>query len=107
MLERQDEGRNGCRDGAASAAVLSRYLMESGLRGCPPPTAEERAQRQRAIFLARKIDTNLNQIAHRLHGEALGPPIEWQEALAATTPALVRLGERQTPMGANTRATLE
>jgi len=64
---------------------LSRYLVESGLRGCPPPSAEDRAQRQRAIFHAKKIGTNLNQIAHWLNGEAL----------VATTQALAQLTGRE------------
>lgn len=70
---------------------LSRYLVESGLRGCPPSSAEERAQRQRAIFHAKKIGTNLNQIAHRLNAGGVVPPAELREALLATAQALARL----------------
>jgi len=50
---------------------LSRYVVGAGWRGAPPPSAEERAVRQPAIFSAKEIDTNLNQIAHRLNREAL------------------------------------
>lgn len=73
---------------------LSRYLVASGLQGCPSPSAEERAQRQRAIFHAKKIGTNLNQIAHQLNADGVVPPAELREALAATAQALARLAGR-------------
>jgi len=47
------------REAKQAGLSVSRYLVASGLRGCPPPTVEERAQRQRAIFHAKKIGTNL------------------------------------------------
>lgn len=80
------------RRAAGAGLSVSRYLVESGLRGCPPPSAEDRAQRQRAIFHAKKIGTNLNQIAHQLNADGVVPPAELQEALLATAQALARLG---------------
>lgn len=70
---------------------LSRYVVESGLRSAPPPSAQERAVLQRAIFHAKKIGTNLNQIAHQLNADGVVPPAELREALLATTQALARL----------------
>ena len=73
---------------------LARYLVASGLSGAPPPlSAEERAQRQRALFHARKIGVNLNQIAHRLNAEDDVAAAELAAALRASTEALRRLGE--------------
>jgi hypothetical protein len=73
---------------------LARYLVASGLQGAPPPlSAEERAQRQRAIFHARKIGVNLNQIAHRLNAEDEVAGDELAAALRETTEALRRLAE--------------
>ena len=85
------------REAARAGLSLSRYLVESGLRGCPPPSAEERAQRQRAIFHAKKIGTNLNQIAHQLNADGVVPPAELREALMATAQALARLAGKETP----------
>ena len=75
---------------------LSRYLVASGLRGGPPATTpQERAQRQRALFHARKIGVNLNQIAHRLNaGEAVAAG-ELAAALREATGALRRLAGRE------------
>jgi sugar phosphate isomerase/epimerase len=73
---------------------LARYLVASGLQGAPPPlSAEERAQRQRAIFHARKIGVNLNQIAHRLNAEGDVAGDELAAALRASSEALRRLGD--------------
>ncbi len=84
--------RRQLRQRAAMAGLsLSRYLVEAGLRNCPPPSAEERAQRQRAIFHAKKIGTNLNQIAHTMNADGVVPPAELREALLATAQALARL----------------
>jgi len=74
----------------AAGLSLSRYLVEPGLT-TEVPGPEERALRERALFHARKIGVNLNQIAYKLNGEAVVPPIELHEALAATTQALARL----------------
>jgi hypothetical protein len=72
---------------------LSRYLVTSGLEGAPPPlSADERAQRQRALFHARKIGVNLNQIARRLNAEDEVAGDELTAALRAATEALRRLG---------------
>lgn len=90
-----EERRRLTREAERARLSVSRYLVASGLRGCPPPTAEERAQRQRAIFHAKKIGTNLNQIAHRLNGEALVPSAELRTALVATTQALAQLTGRE------------
>jgi sugar phosphate isomerase/epimerase len=74
---------------------LSRYLVESALQGTPPAlSAEERAQRQRAIFHARKIGVNLNQIAHRLNAAEPVAAGELAAALRAATGALRRLAGR-------------
>ncbi len=70
---------------------MSRYLVESALRDVPLPSAADRAQRQRAIFHARKIGVNLNQIAHRLNAEEPVPAEELAQALRAATEALRRL----------------
>jgi sugar phosphate isomerase/epimerase len=85
------ERRRLAQEARRAGLSVSRYLAESGLRGCPPPSVEERAQRQRAIFHAKKIGTNLNQIAHQLNADGVVPPVELREALAATTQALARL----------------
>jgi len=87
---------------AAAGLSLSRYLVTGGLLGAPPATTpQERAQRQRALFHARKIGVNLNQIAHRLNaGEAVAAD-ELTAALRASTEALRRLaGEAARPEGA-------
>ena len=77
---------------AAAGLSLARYLVANGLAGAPPPlSAEERAQRQRAIFHARKIGVNLNQIAHRLNAEDDVAGAELAAALRETTEALRRL----------------
>ena len=55
---------------------MSRYLVESALRDVPLPSTADRAQRQRAIFHARKIGVNLNQIAHRLNAKEPVPAEE-------------------------------
>jgi hypothetical protein len=70
---------------------LSRYLVETGLIGCPPPNAAERAQRQRALFHARKIGVNLNQLARQLNGEAAVPAEPLTRALEAATQVLHQL----------------
>jgi len=74
---------------------LSRYLIASGLAGGPPPlTADERMLRQRAIFHARKIGVNLNQIARQLNS---GEPVasdRLTDALAASKAALAQLTAR-------------
>ena len=92
---------------AAAGLSLARYLVASGLGGAPPPlSAEERAQRQRAIFHARKIGVNLNQIAHRLNAEDDVAGDELVAALQASAEALRRLqgepasGERAEPASA-------
>lgn len=74
----------------AARLSLSRYLVEAGLT-TEVPGPEERALRERALFHARKIGVNLNQIAHKLNAEAMVPPVELRTALAATTQALARL----------------
>ena len=70
---------------------LARYLVETGLTRQTPAHPEDRAQRQRAIFHARKIGVNLNQIAHRLNAEEPVPAEELAQALRAATEALRRL----------------
>jgi sugar phosphate isomerase/epimerase len=76
----------------AAGLSLARYVVASGLGGVPPPlSAEERALRQRAIFHARKIGVNLNQIAHRLNADDNVEPDELAAALRASTEALRRL----------------
>jgi hypothetical protein len=79
--------------GRARAAGLSvsRYLIESGLKSMPPLPAEEQAQRQRAIFHARKIGTNLNQIARQLNSQLPVAEEELAAALSAAREALERL----------------
>jgi sugar phosphate isomerase/epimerase len=80
----------------AAGLSLARYLVASGLRGAPPAqSAEERAQRQRAIFHARKIGVNLNQIAHRLNAEEPVAAGELAAALREATGALRRLAGRE------------
>lgn len=83
------------KEAARAGLSVSRYLVESGLRGCPPTTAEERAQRQRAIFHAKKIGTNLNQIAHQMNADGVASPAELREALAATAQALSQLAGKE------------
>lgn len=63
---------------------LSRYLVASGLTSMPPVSAEEQAQRQRAIFHARKIGVNLNQIARQLNSQL---PVAEEELVTALTAA--------------------
>jgi hypothetical protein len=91
------ERRRLAQEAGRAGLSVSRYLAESGLRGCPPPSAEERAQRQRAIFHAKKIGTNLNQIAHRMNADGVAPPVELRDALATTTQALARLAGKDGP----------
>jgi sugar phosphate isomerase/epimerase len=91
------ERRRLAQEAGRAGLSVSRYLAESGLLGCPPPSAEDRAQRQRAIFHAKKIGTNLNQIAHQLNADGVVPPPELREALAATTQALARLAGKEPP----------
>ena len=75
-----------------AALTLSRFLVESGLAGCPPPlTAEERALRQRAIFHARKIGVNLNQIARQLNSGSAVAADRLDAALDAASEALAQL----------------
>jgi sugar phosphate isomerase/epimerase len=93
----EEERRRLLREAKQAGLSVSRYLVASGLRGCPPPSAEERAQRQRAIFHAKKIGTNLNQIAHQLNADGVVPPAELREALMATAQALARLAGKETP----------
>lgn len=69
---------------------LSRYLVESGLTSVPPLSPEEQAQRQRAIFHARKIGVNLNQIARQLNSQA---PVAAAELVAALLAARAVLDE--------------
>ncbi|HLG74394.1 MAG TPA: plasmid mobilization relaxosome protein MobC [Chloroflexota bacterium] len=76
---------------------LSRYLVTSGLAGSPPPlTAEERTLRQRAIFHARKIGVNLNQIARQLNSDEPVARDRLTDTLAAAKDALVQLTGRGT-----------
>ena len=80
---------------------LARYLVASGLGGAPPPlSAEDRAQRQRALFHARKIGVNLNQIAHRLNAEEDVAAGELAAALRASAEALRRLAGEATERAA-------
>jgi len=74
----------------AARLSLSRYLIEAGLT-TEVPGPEERALRERALFHARKIGVNLNQIVHKFNGETVVTPTELREALAATTQALARI----------------
>jgi hypothetical protein len=76
---------------------LSRYLVESGLTSLPPVSPEEQAQRQRAIFHARKIGVNLNQIARQLNSQLPLAEEELAAALVAAAAALRALtGARET-----------
>lgn len=76
---------------------LSRYLVESGLTSVPPLSPEEQAQRQRAIFHARKIGVNLNQIARQLNSQLPVAEEELAATLTAAREALERLtGGRET-----------
>lgn len=50
---------------------LSRYVVGAGWRTARSSALGGGAPRQPAIFSAKEIDTNLNQIAHRLNREAL------------------------------------
>jgi len=79
----------------AARLSLSRYLVEAGLT-TEVPGPEERALRERALFHARKIGVNLNQIAHKLNAEAAVRPPELRTALEATTRALIRLAGKET-----------
>ncbi len=61
----------------AARRSLSRYLIESGLRGRPPklqsalpPSPEERAILEGLFFQLRKAGVNLNQLAHRENSAA-------------------------------------
>jgi len=74
-----------------SGLSLSRYLVEAGMRPGRVASVEERAQRQRAIFHARKIGVNLNQLAHRLHSDDRVSADEVRRALEASTEALAQL----------------
>jgi len=77
---------------AAAGMSLARYVVASALADSPPPaSAAERALRQRAIFHARKIGVNLNQIARQLNsGESVALD-RLEQALSASKDAVRRL----------------
>lgn len=83
-LTEQESGILHRHAGEAGLSV-ARYLVAAGLQHAPVSTAAECVVLQRAVFHAKKIGTNLNQIAHRLNGEASVPPVELREALLAAT----------------------
>ena len=88
----EDELRQLRRRAAAAGLSLARYVVASALAGSPAPlSSAERALRQRAIFHARKIGVNLNQIARQLNsGDAVSRD-RLSEALDASKDALRRL----------------
>lgn len=74
---------------------LSRYLVLAALIGPQPASEADRAIRQRAIFHARKIGVNLNQIARALNNTEAVEPTELAEALDLAADALRRLTGRE------------
>ena len=76
-----DELRQLHRRATTAGLSLARYVVASALAGSPAPlTSTERALRQRAIFHARKIGVNLNQIARQLNS---GDPVSRDQLLEA------------------------
>ncbi len=96
-IRASEEERRQLRERARTAGLsLSRYVVEAGLAEERVPSPEERRQRELALFHARKVGVNLNQIARRLNGEIVVPPERIEAALMATAQALARLAGKET-----------